>query len=73
MLADIHTNLGWYPDHYSDEFVEFALAAKKAKMRITPDVYFAGEEEEEKERLRFYARKLYSKQPRIVIKLLCSG
>ena len=48
MLVDIHTNLGWYPDHYSDEFVEFALAAKKAKMRITPDVYFAGEEEEEK-------------------------
>ena len=40
MLVDIHTNLGWYPDHYSDEFVEFALAAKKAKMRITPDVYF---------------------------------
>jgi len=48
MLVDIHTNLGWYPDHYSDEFVEFALAAKKAKMRITPDVYFADEDEEEK-------------------------
>jgi predicted TIM-barrel fold metal-dependent hydrolase len=42
MLFDTHTNLMWYPDHLSDEFVEFAWAAKKAKMRITPDVYFAG-------------------------------
>src|SRR3954469_20651453 len=42
MLVDIHTNLCWYPDHLSDEFVEYALAAKKAKMRLTPDVYFAG-------------------------------
>lgn len=42
MLFDTHTNLMWYPDHYSDEFVEFAWAAKKAKMRMTKDVYFAG-------------------------------
>jgi len=42
MLVDTHTNLMWYPDHLSDEFVEFAWAAKKAKMRITKDVYFAG-------------------------------
>ena len=41
MLFDTHTNLMWYPDHLSDEFVEFALAAKKAKMRLTPDVYYA--------------------------------
>lgn len=41
MLFDTHTNLLWYPDHLSDEFVEFALAAKKAKMRLSPDVYFA--------------------------------
>ena len=72
MLVDIHTNLGWYPDHYSDEFVEFALAAKKAKMRITPDVYFAGEEEEER-MLSILRPKPYSKQPRIAIRLLCSG
>ena len=51
MLVDIHTNLGWYPDHYSDEFVEFALAAKKAKMRITPDVYFRRRGRRRKERL----------------------
>jgi predicted TIM-barrel fold metal-dependent hydrolase len=39
MLVDIHTNLMWYPDHYSEEFVEYAWAAKKAKMRLTPDVH----------------------------------
>lgn len=48
MLVDTHTNLMWYPDHLSDEFVEFALAAKKAKMRLSPDVYFAGHAAEEK-------------------------
>lgn len=42
MLIDTHTNLLWYPDHYSDEFVDFAWEAKRAKMRLTPDVYFAG-------------------------------
>jgi predicted TIM-barrel fold metal-dependent hydrolase len=42
MRVDTHTNLMWYPDHLSDEFVEYAWAAKKAKMRISPDVYFAG-------------------------------
>lgn len=42
MLFDTHTNLMWYPDHLSDEFVEFAWEAKKAKMKLSPDVYFAG-------------------------------
>ena len=42
MLFDTHTNLMWYPDHLSDEFVEFAWEAKRAKMKLTPDVYFAG-------------------------------
>ena len=42
MLVDTHTNLMWYPDHLSDEFVAFAWAAKKAKMKHSPDVYFAG-------------------------------
>lgn len=41
-LFDTHTNLMWYPDHLSDEFVEFALEAKRAKMKLSPDVYFAG-------------------------------
>ena len=45
MLVDIHTNLMWYPDHMSDEFVEFAYSAKKAKMRLSDDVYYAGHEE----------------------------
>ena len=44
MLVDTHTNLMWYPDHLSDEFVEFALAAKKAKMKLSPDVYYADDE-----------------------------
>jgi predicted TIM-barrel fold metal-dependent hydrolase len=48
MLFDTHTNLLWYPDHLSDEFVEFALAAKKAKMRLTPDVYYAEDNEDER-------------------------
>ena len=48
MLFDTHTNLLWYPDHLSDEFVEFALAAKKAKMRLTPDVYYADDAEDER-------------------------
>ena len=38
----------WYPDHLSDEFVEFALEAKKAKMRLSNDVYFAGTDTPEK-------------------------
>ena len=42
MLVDTHTNLMWYPDHLSDEFVQFAWEAKKAKMKLSPDVYFAG-------------------------------
>lgn len=39
MLVDIHTNLFWYPDHLTDEFVDFSWAAKRAKMRLTPDVH----------------------------------
>jgi predicted TIM-barrel fold metal-dependent hydrolase len=39
MLVDIHTNLMWYPDHYSEEFVASSWAAKKAKMRMTADVH----------------------------------
>ncbi|MGE0605657.1 MAG: amidohydrolase family protein [Pirellulales bacterium] len=39
MLVDIHTNLFWYPDHLSDEFVDFSWEAKKAKMRRTADVH----------------------------------
>ena len=44
MLFDTHTNLMWYPDHLSDEFVEFAWEAKRAKMKLSSDVYFAGSE-----------------------------
>ncbi|MCA9118426.1 MAG: amidohydrolase family protein, partial [Planctomycetaceae bacterium] len=47
MLVDTHTNLMWYPEHFSDEFVRFALEAKRAKMRMTPDVYFAGSEQQQ--------------------------
>jgi predicted TIM-barrel fold metal-dependent hydrolase len=39
MLVDIHTNLMWYPDHYSEEFVASSWAAKQAKMRLTADVH----------------------------------
>src|SRR5262249_32347788 len=39
MLVDIHTNLFWYPDHLSEEFVESSWAAKRAKMRLTGDVH----------------------------------
>ncbi len=46
-LFDTHTNLMWYPEHLSDEFVEFAWEAKKAKMNLTKDVYFAGEDTNE--------------------------
>ena len=42
MLFDTHTNLMWYPEHYSEEFVETAWEAKRAKMKLSPDVYFAG-------------------------------
>src|SRR5688572_4099600 len=42
MLFDTHTNLMWYPDHLSQEFVETAWEAKRAKMKLTSDVYFAG-------------------------------
>ncbi|HZW29084.1 MAG TPA: amidohydrolase family protein [Isosphaeraceae bacterium] len=41
MLVDIHTNLMWYPDHYSEEFVASSWAAKQAKMRLTTDVHCA--------------------------------
>ena len=46
-LLDTHTNLMWYPDHLSDEFVEFAWEAKKAKMKLSKDVYFAGDKKNE--------------------------
>jgi len=42
MIFDTHTNLLWYPDHLSEEFVRFAGEAKKAKMKLSPDVYYAG-------------------------------
>lgn len=48
MLFDTHTNLMWYPDHLSDEFVKFAWEAKQAKMKLSPDVYFAGCDSEQK-------------------------
>lgn len=48
MLFDTHTNLLWYPDHLSDEFIESALAAKKAKMRLSPDVYYADDAMDER-------------------------
>ena len=44
VLFDTHTNLIWYPDHYSEEFVEFAWEAKRAKMKLSPDVYYAGDD-----------------------------
>ena len=44
MLFDTHTNLMWYPEHLSDEFVETAWAAKRAKMKLSSDVYFAGKD-----------------------------
>jgi predicted TIM-barrel fold metal-dependent hydrolase len=47
-MFDTHTNLMWYPEHLSDEFLEFALEAKKAKMRLSDDVYFAGTNTPEK-------------------------
>jgi predicted TIM-barrel fold metal-dependent hydrolase len=39
MLVDIHTNLFWYPDHLSDEFVDASWAAKRAKMKLSKDVH----------------------------------
>jgi predicted TIM-barrel fold metal-dependent hydrolase len=39
MLVDLHTNLFWYPDHLSEEFVDASWAAKRAKMRLTADVH----------------------------------
>ena len=44
MIVDCHTHLGWYPDHYSEDFVRECLAAKKAKMRMSKDVYFRGDD-----------------------------
>jgi predicted TIM-barrel fold metal-dependent hydrolase len=39
MLVDVHTNLMWYPDHYSDEFVEASWVAKKASLRMTAHIH----------------------------------
>ena len=47
MLFDTHTNLMSYPEHLSDEFVQFAWEAKRAKMKMSPDVYFAGSESQQ--------------------------
>ncbi len=47
MLFDTHTNLMWYPDHLSDEFVQFAWEAKRAKMKLSRDVYFAGSDSQQ--------------------------
>jgi predicted TIM-barrel fold metal-dependent hydrolase len=44
MIVDCHTHLGWYPDHYSEAFVDECLAAKRAKMRMSKDVYFRGDD-----------------------------
>lgn len=44
MLFDTHTNLFWYPDHLSDEFVEFAWEAKRAKMKHSKDVHYQGDD-----------------------------
>lgn len=46
MLFDTHTNLMWYPEHLSEEFVEFAWEAKRAKMKLSKDVYFAGSDQQ---------------------------
>ena len=39
LLVDIHTNLFWYPDHLTDEFVDASWEAKRAKMRLTSEVH----------------------------------
>jgi uncharacterized protein len=39
LLVDIHTNLFWYPDHLTDEFVDASWEAKRAKMRLTNEVH----------------------------------
>ena len=33
MIVDVHTHLGWYPDHWSQEAAEEALASKLVKMK----------------------------------------
>lgn len=35
MIVDIHTHLGWYPDHISEEFASEALASKKVKLAMS--------------------------------------
>ena len=32
MIVDIHSHLGWYPDHQTEEFASEALASKKVKL-----------------------------------------
>lgn len=44
MIVDGNTHLGWYPDHFGQEFVEEAMRAKRAKRRVVDDVYFAGDD-----------------------------
>jgi predicted TIM-barrel fold metal-dependent hydrolase len=38
-IIDFHTHLWWWPDHLSDEFADDALAAKKAKLALSSNVY----------------------------------
>lgn len=33
MIVDVHTHLGWYPDHQTSEFAEEALASKLVKLQ----------------------------------------
>jgi predicted TIM-barrel fold metal-dependent hydrolase len=38
-IVDFHTHLWWWPDHLTDEFADEALAAKKAKLAISANVF----------------------------------
>ena len=33
MIVDVHTHIGWYPDHWSEEAAQEALASKLVKMK----------------------------------------
>jgi predicted TIM-barrel fold metal-dependent hydrolase len=43
-LIDFHTHLWWWPDHLTDEFVDEGMAAKRAKMTNSPDVFFSSDD-----------------------------
>jgi uncharacterized protein len=38
-IIDFHTHLWWWPEHLTDEFADEALAAKKAKLAISSNVF----------------------------------